>query len=199
MSAVGTLLAGTEHEEIFPAIENEIQRIGEILRYYSHLKDAQQLPEAAVDLNALLLSVVESLKPTFFQPKQLEILTDFEPSLPAVKTKSLAINQILVNLLRNAAEALEHNGRISLTTRRYSTSNGRHYVDIRVQDDGPGIEQAIMARLFSPVSSTKGEGHAGLGLNIVKGMVDDIGAEINCHSSAAFGTCFSLVIPLPDE
>jgi signal transduction histidine kinase len=195
MSAVGTLLAGTEHEEIFPAIENEIKRIGEILKYYSQLKDAQQQPEPAVDLNGLILSVVESLKPTFFQPKMIKIFTDFDSSLQPVKTKALVIKQILINLLKNAAEALDENGRISLATRGYSTADGRHYVDIRVQDNGPGIAKEIKERLFSPVTSTKGEGHAGLGLNIVKGMVDDIGANISCHSSAEFGTSFNLVIP----
>lgn len=199
MSAVGTLLAGTEHAEIFPAIENQIKRIDEILRYYSHLQGTQKFPEAAVDLNAVLLAVVESLRPAFFQPKGIDVSTDFDASLPPVKTKSLVITQILVNLLRNAAEALEKNGRISLSTRLYSSSAGRQYVDISVQDDGPGIDKAVMDRLFSPVTSTKGEGHAGLGLNIVKGMVDDIGAQINCHSSAAFGTCFNLVIPVMDD
>jgi nitrogen-specific signal transduction histidine kinase/HD-like signal output (HDOD) protein len=199
MSAVGTLLAGTEHEEIFPAIENEIKRIGEILRYYSQLKDAPQLPAPAVDLNELLLAVVESLKPTFFSPKMIEVFTDFDHSLPPVKTRSLVIKQILVNLLKNAAEALDKNGRISLTTRGYSTSDREHFVDIRVQDDGPGIDKEIKDRLFSPVPSTKGDGHAGLGLNIVKGMVDDIGAKISCHSSATFGTSFNLVIPTLDE
>ena len=199
MSAVGTLLAGTEHEEIFPAIENEIKRIGEILRYYSQLNNEPQLPEPAVDLNELLLAVVESLKPTFFTPKIIEVCTDFDHSLPPVKTRSLVIKQILVNLLKNAAEALDKNGRITLTTRGYSTSDGEHFVDIRVQDDGPGIDKEIKDKLFSPVTSTKGNGHAGLGLNIVKGMVDDIGAKISCHSSAAFGTSFNLVIPTFDE
>lgn len=199
MSAVGTLLAGTEQEEIFPAIENEIKRIGEILRYYSQLKDEPQLPEPAVDLNALLLAVVESLKPTFFTPKMIQVCTDFDPSLLPVKTRSLVIKQILVNLLKNAAEALDKNGRISLTTRGYSTSDGEHFVDIRVQDNGPGIDKEIKDNLFLPVNSTKGHGHAGLGLNIVKGMVDDIGAKISCHSSAAFGTSFNLVIPALDQ
>ena len=198
-SAVGTLLAGTEHEEIFPAIENEIKRIGEILRYYSQLKDAPQLPDPDVDLNALLLAVVESLKPTFFSPKKIEVFTDFDSSLRPVKTRSLVIKQILVNLLRNAAEALDKNGRIALATRGYRTADGRYHVDIRVQDDGPGIDKEIKDRLFSPVTSTKGDGHAGLGLNIVKGMVDDIGANISCYSSPEFGTSFNLVIPILDE
>lgn len=199
MSVVGTLLAGTENEEIFPAIENEIKRIGDILKYYSELKDAPQPADTMVSLNALILAVVKSLKPTLFSPKNIKILMDFDLALRPVQTKSVVIKQILVNLLKNAAEALDNNGRISLMTREYTNSDGRHYVDICVQDSGPGIDNEIKDKLFSPVTSTKGGGHAGLGLNIVKGMVDNIGAKINCHSSAEFGTSFNLVIPRIDE
>lgn len=195
ISVVGTLLQGTENAEILPAIENEIRRIGDILKYYSDRKETPNIPDAAIALNELILAVVESLRPSFFTPKKIEILTDFETSLRPVKTKPVVIKQILVNLLKNAAEALETDGKISLTTREHTTSDGQHYVDISVQDSGPGIAQEIQERLFSPVTSTKGGDHAGLGLNIVKGMVDDIGAKISCHSSAEFGTSFNLVIP----
>lgn len=199
MSVVGSLLAGTENEEILPAIENEVKRIGDILKYYTDLKDAPQFPDSKVALDELILSVIESLTPTFFKPKKIEILTDFDSSILPVKTKSVVIKQILVNLLKNAAEALGKNGQISLTTREHTTSDGQRYVDISVQDNGPGIDKTIQERLFSPVASTKGDDHAGLGLNIVKGMVDDIGAKISCHSSAEFGTSFNLVIPRIDQ
>ncbi len=199
ISVVGTLLEGSGNGEILPAIENEIKRIGEILNYYTELKDTPQPPDAEIALNELILSVVESLRLTFFTPKEIEIQTDFDPSLRCVKTKSVAVKQIMVNLLKNAAEALDKGGRISLTTREQRRSDGRHTVDIGVRDNGPGIDKQIQQRLFSPVSSTKGGKHVGLGLNIVKGMVDDIGAKISCHSSAEFGTSFNLVIPIIDE
>ncbi|HKJ04065.1 MAG TPA: HDOD domain-containing protein [Geopsychrobacteraceae bacterium] len=199
ISVVGTLLQGTESEEILPAIENEIKRIGDILKYYTDLKETPQMPDPAVALNDLILSVVESLRPAFFKPKKIEILTDFDSTILPVKTRSVVIKQILVNLLKNAAEALDNGGKISLTTREHVASDGQHYVDISVQDNGPGIDRKIQDRLFSPVTSTKGGDHAGLGLNIVKGMVDNIGAKISCHSSAEFGTSFNLVIPRIDE
>ncbi|MDT8419052.1 MAG: HDOD domain-containing protein [Desulfuromonadales bacterium] len=199
LGVVGTMLQGTDNEEVLAAMENEIKRIGEILKYYSDLKDTPQLPDAAVDLNELILAVVESLRATFFHPKQIEISTDFDSSIRPLKTKPVVIKQILVNLLKNAAEALSQGGKIILTTRELTTSAGQHFVDIRVQDNGPGIPREIQQRLFSPVTSTKGGDHAGLGLNIVKGMVDDIGAKISCYSSAEFGTSFDLEIPRPEE
>ena len=199
LGVVGTLLKDSDNEEVLAAMENEIKRIGEILKYYTDLKETPQLPDAAVDLNELILAVVESLRPTFFHPKQIEVLTDFDSTIRPLKTKPVVIKQILVNLLKNAAEALLNNGKIVLTTRELTTSAGQHFVDIRVQDNGPGIAKEIQERLFSPVTSTKGGDHAGLGLNIVKGMVDDIGAKISCYSSAEFGTSFDLEIPRPEE
>lgn len=199
MSVVGTLLEGSEHAEILPAIEIEIKRIGDILQYYTELKGPPQPPEAALVLNDLILSVVESLTPTFFIPNQIEIHTDLDSSIRQVKTKSVAIKQILINLLKNAAEALNGGGRIVLTSRAYITSDSQRFADVRIQDNGPGIDKRIQSRLFDPVTSTKGGEHAGLGLNIVKGMVDDIGAKISCHSSPEFGTSFNLLIPINGE
>lgn len=199
MSAVGTLLAGTEHEEILPAIEDEVRRIGDILKYYSEQNELTPLTETPVDLNALISSVVESLKATSFQANQIEVLIDVDPGLSPVKSKPVLIRQILVNLLKNAAEAQGEGGRISVRTRGYLRSDGRHFVDITVQDAGPGIAPQIQERLFLPVTSTKGGGHAGLGLNIVKGMADDLGATISCYSSPLSGTTFTLVLPRMKE
>lgn len=198
LSVVGSLLEGTEGAEILQAIEHEIQRIGEIMTYYVELKNPPQLPEEAILLNELVLSVVEVLTPSCFTPKEIEILTDFDPALPPLSTKAVVIKQILVNLLKNAAEALDTKGRIALTTRGHRDSDGRHWIEIGVQDNGPGIDKAIQQRLFAPVTSTKGGEHAGLGLNIIKGMVDDIGAKISCHSSTECGTSFKLTIPASD-
>jgi len=198
IGVIGTLLTGTENEEILPAIENEIKRIGEISKYYTDLKGSPKLPESAVVLHDLILSVVEGLKPTFFEPKEIDILTDFDTDIESIQTKSLAIKQILVNLLKNAAESLNNNGKIWLSTSKHTSSAGKHYIDICIKDNGPGIDTKIQDQLFTRVTSTKGDEHAGLGLNIVKGMVDDIGGDISCVSSAESGTCFNIFIPRID-
>jgi signal transduction histidine kinase/HD-like signal output (HDOD) protein len=192
----GTQFARAENMEHLAVIEREVTRIGEILDYYSELKERSPLPEAAIALDRLIPALIESLSPTLFVPKELQIHTYFDASLPPVKTKALAIQQILVNLLKNAAEVLQPGGSIVLEARQHTTSAGGSFVEICVKDNGPGIDSRIRDRLFSPVISTKGAGHSGLGLSIVKGMVDDIGAKISCHSSTAFGTWFKLEIPI---
>ncbi len=111
------------------------------------------------------------------------------------------IKQILVSLLKNAAEAVEPGGKIIIYTRdSYLADSGRH-AEIIIHDNGPpGIADHIQSKLFRPVVSTKGVGHAGVGLSIVKGgMVDDLEGQISCHSSAETGTSFHLQIPYKDD
>jgi len=84
---------------------------------------------------------------------------------------------------------------ICLSTRETYCADGGRLAEIVVHDNGPGIDPKIQDRLFRPVVSTKGVGHAGVGLSVVKNMVDDIKGRISCHSSPATGTGFHLQIP----
>jgi len=195
LGVVGTIADDAQKTEVLGAIEGEVRRIGKILDYYRTSKDAPPPQEADIDLAHLVGSVVESLKSTCFQPKHLEVVTAFDANIPPLRSNSVALTQILVNLLKNAAEALPEGGRIALTTRARALADGGRYVEIQIHDNGPGIAAEILERLFSPVTSTKGPGHAGLGLNIVKEMAKDIGAKVSCHSAAESGTTFNVMIP----
>ena len=196
MAAVGSLSDEARRAEVYSSIDNELRRIGKILKYYGGSLEALPASEAGLDLNQLLLAALESLRQTSFEPKKIEVVTELDMSVRPVNSKSVAITQILVNLLKNAAEALHEGGTITITTRETVSSGVRHYAEICVHDNGPGIDREIQRQLFSPVKSTKGDGHAGLGLSIVKEMVNDIEGQIHCHSSEESGTSFSLLIPL---
>jgi nitrogen-specific signal transduction histidine kinase len=72
--------------------------------------------------------------------------------------------------------------------------NGKDFVEIRIQDNGTGIPTDIKNNLFMPVTSTKGNGHSGLGLSITKNLVTDAHGTISCRSSAK-GTEFQILLP----
>jgi signal transduction histidine kinase/HD-like signal output (HDOD) protein len=194
LHVLGNLLKGSENEGIFSAVAYQAKRIDEILTYYSTGNDTPKPSNSGVDLNAAIVSVVESLRPAHFDPKKIEVITDFDTTIGSIFTNPVAIKQILVNLLTNAAEAITDDGRVVITSREQITSDGLRYVAIGVEDNGPGIDRRIMKKLFSPVATTKGGNHAGLGLSIAKGMADDIGATLRCHTGLS-GTTFSLMIP----
>jgi len=72
--------------------------------------------------------------------------------------------------------------------------DGKEHIEICVADDGPGIDIEILPKLFSPVDSTKGSDHAGLGLTIVKNLVSELHGSISCRSSDK-GTSFHILLP----
>jgi signal transduction histidine kinase len=106
------------------------------------------------------------------------------------------LKQVLLNLMKNAAEAMAtQGGELMVATTGVTKDNGQHSVQISVSDNGPGIPEAILARLFRPVTSTKGDGHAGLGLSIVHELVTGMGGSISAKSNADTGTCFEILLP----
>lgn len=100
-----------------------------------------------------------------------------------------------MNLIKNAVEAMEGGGSITITSCDQVNVDGRPFVEIKVSDSGAGIPETVMRELFRPVSSTKGREHAGLGLTIVKRLVDELGGSIACRSAPGSGTRFQLLLP----
>ena len=72
--------------------------------------------------------------------------------------------------------------------------DGKEHIELCVADDGPGVDPDILPKLFSPVDSTKGGDHAGLGLSIVKNLVNELHGSISCRSSDK-GTSFHILLP----
>ena len=193
------LLIDKDNQDLTESIKNEVRRIDDILNYYLNQQEIPDFPEHSINLNQLVRDTVDTLNDAELKPRQIATKFNLQSNLDKVATNPVLIRQILVNLLKNAAEAVSKGGIIQLVTREgYAADSGR-YVEIIVQDNGPGIAPQLQEKLFQPVVSTKGAGHSGVGLSIVKGMVDDLGGRISCHSSAESGTSFHLQIPCNED
>ena len=105
----------------------------------------------------------------------------------------------LLNLLKNAAEALEagdgsqSNAEVLLGSGQVNV-NGAHFIEVVVEDNGPGIAAEIYQNLFSPNNSSKGEGHSGIGLSVVHRLISEMGGSISCRNSTA-GCQFQILLP----
>ncbi|MFO7812025.1 MAG: ATP-binding protein [Pelovirga sp.] len=192
-------LSGRSGRELAEAIKQESQRVDEIVHYYLNQQDTYEFPDQEIDINQLVQETVDTLREAELTPRNIEVIQRFQQDLPQLSSMAILIRQILVNLIKNAAEALDHGGQITLVTREGFCSERGRYVEIHIADNGPGIPPAIRDRLFRPVVSTKGGGHAGSGLSIVKGMVEDLGGRISCHSGPEQGTGFYLQLPIVDD
>lgn len=134
------------------------------------------------------------------QPPQLEIRRDYDPSLPAIKLRRHSFYQAILNLLRNAVQALEGRaGRITVSTRVVRGVIIRdvvHRTAIRVEicDNGPGIPKHVQDHLFTPLNPGRPDG-MGLGLSIAYQAIVSQGGAIQCQSNAQ-GTKFSIYMPM---
>ena len=120
---------------------------------------------------------------------------EFDAALPPVMTRYDLLKQVMLNLVKNACEAMTNGGRLELSTQDYVYWHDRECIEIVISDNGPGIPPHVLANLFKPVTSTKGEGHGGLGLSIAKNLMDELEGFIGCRSSEAKGTRFQLLLP----
>jgi signal transduction histidine kinase len=113
--------------------------------------------------------------------------------IPHIRCYPNQLNQVFMNLLVNAAQAIEGNGTITVTTRMRESGGG---VIVEVSDDGRGIAPENLSKIFDPGFTTKGAGvGTGLGLSIVYQIVKDHGGEVEVESQPGVGTTFRVVLP----
>jgi signal transduction histidine kinase len=115
-----------------------------------------------------------------------------EPS--EIEGDAYILKQILVNLVKNAIEALTEGGQIEIVNRGHVNRDRKLYLELVVGDNGPGLSAEVLANLFSAVRSTKDGAHHGLGLSIVHSLVKKLQGLITCRSGKT-GTTFEILLP----
>ena len=122
--------------------------------------------------------------------QQIRIVKEFDPALPSVLDGGL--QHALLNLVKNAFDAMPHGGTLTIRTRRTDS-----HVDVDVEDTGTGIPEEIRSRMFEPFFSTKPiHQGSGLGLIIAKEVVERSGGTIEFTSQVGVGTTFRIHVPL---
>jgi two-component system NtrC family sensor kinase len=175
-------------------IFQEAERASTILRQLLLTARDSRPERRRVSLNQVVSRTVE-LQRFSFAAEKVHLELDLDPVLPFVLGDAGQLQQVLMNLIGNARQALEERrqgGTIRLLTRRV----GEHRVLLEVSDTGPGIPQAIQSRIFDPFFTTKPAGvGTGLGLAIVLGIVREHGGSVNVRSPAGGGAVFSMEFP----
>ena len=124
------------------------------------------------------------------QAKSIEIELHKAPSLPEIEHDSDQIHQVLLNLLLNALQAIDANGKISVTLKTQGAT-----AVVEVADNGRGIAADHLPNIFRPFYTTKGDG-TGLGLSLARRIVEDHQGRIDVTSALGKGTTFAVVLPL---
>jgi len=158
-----------------------------------------------LDLNEIVGHSVKLLRRVIGE--DIEVTTSLDPALGRVKADPLHIDQVLMNLVVNARDAMPNGGRITIETRNQQLDAdyvGRHlgvepgaYCLLAVSDTGSGMSAETRSRLFEPFFTTKEAGRGtGLGLSIVYGIVKQNRGEVIVYSEPGKGTTFKIYLPM---
>jgi len=189
-------------------INEEIERVSGLLGQLSQFSAPKAQRYEFIDLNALIADLAAISREPLSVFSGIQVHLDLDPALPKTASQKDNLKQILINLMKNAAEAAGREGNITISTRYLQAPLPQGFpalkeilpkgdlIEIKVQDDGPGIPETMRLKLFEPFTSTKGEGHQGLGLAIVYSLVKELRGTIACQSSRESGTCFAVTLPL---
>lgn len=183
-----------EVQQELDVIRDELDRAGNLLLQMSHT-DTLDSGDRGVTLNAELESLARILEDSLFSQDNRQLVLKLCGEPTQVAASPTRVRQVVINLVRNAAESLpEQGGTVQIQTASPVWQNQRTWVELEISDTGRGIPGDIRDTLFAPVSSTKGEGHSGLGLSIVKQLVDDMEGIIACRTGQE-GTTFRILLP----
>ena len=226
LSTLGTLAAGLAHEvknplggikgaaqllerEFDPDSEmldytrvviRETERIDHIIRELLELASPRALRLTPINLHKILGDIL-LLQKQVVVDRGISFIKQLDPSIPEIMADEELLTRLFLNLICNAIDALDDDGRLTVTSRVLSdyrmTQNERNsrMVAIEVSDDGPGIPQSDLDNIWTPFFTTK-SGGTGLGLTICHKIVAEHRGMIKVESDPGHGTKFTVLLPL---
>ncbi len=183
------------HQELH-ILDEEIARISKTIGQLNSFSTTTAYQAETINANDLIGDMLKIMTPSLLAPANIHPHLSTDPQLVEIVTEKDKLKQIIINLVKNSAEAIKDGGSIFITTANRVENDRPQGVVITLNDNGPGIPEEIQEKLFSPFMSTKKHGHSGLGLSIVHRAVQDLGGTIVCKSSRENGTRFIISLPL---
>jgi signal transduction histidine kinase len=181
-----------EARRLIASIIAEVDRLAEITETYLRFARLPRPRLETEDLGVIVRSVIDFSRGELAQDG-IEVALDISPDLPELPADEAQLRQALINLVRNAREAMTGAAtkRLEIGVR---ADPGAARLILRVSDSGSGIDRADLGKIFDPFFSTKERG-TGLGLALVQQIVVDHGGQIEVESAAGRGTTFTLSFP----
>jgi len=176
-------------DEMFSFIPEEIDRLNRLVENFLQFARQRELDIRPHDIKQLIEDIARPI-----QNEKLSI--QFNGYLPKVKVDADAFRQILLNLLNNAFDAINHDGKVIISVSLKNKKSGE--VVIEVSDNGKGISKENLAKIFDPFFSTKAKG-SGLGLAICKQLVELQRGSIKVNSTLGKGTKVSITLPTENK
>ncbi len=178
-------------DKSFEALKREFDSLADLADSFSSLGSLPDMKVGRVDVNALIESLV-AVSPWPY----VTLETALDPARPQARGDERQLRRVLRNLVKNACEAQPGGGRVRITTRQEpgdaAGEPGR--VAIEVADEGPGMDEATLARVFEAGFSTKGRG-SGVGLTVSQRVIEQHGGRLELDTAPGRGTRVTVALP----
>jgi signal transduction histidine kinase len=178
--------------ELMNKIDGETERIKNIVRNLLDFSKPKEADLEEADINAVIRKTLRLVQ-NLLDISNIDTRLNMNNELPRVFIDEHQIQQVLVNLITNAVQAMPEGGRLFIATRPGGDKNS---VEITVMDTGKGIAPELLPHIFDPFFSTKGEGGTGLGLSVSYGIIKNHKGKIRVESKAGTGTTFTIELPI---
>jgi signal transduction histidine kinase len=172
-------------------IKGELHRLGSIVDHFVRLAGPSAVEPEDLDMRGLCRRVCDLLRPEVAS-RQIELICDSLESVPEIRGDPVRLTQVLLNLLINAIQAVERNGRVFV---RISTTADSGFVRVDISDTGPGLPPGKLGVLFDPFFTTKAEG-SGLGLWIAQQIIIAHGGRLEARNGEEGGAVFMIWLPV---
>ena len=170
---------------------NRVAKIVSDLKNFS--KQSNVAEKSAVQVNAAVKNAMR-LAQTTLRKSGVRILLDLDENLPLIEGNLQSIEQIILNIIINAIQAIDHSDGIIRIATGFQRKDAR--IGLQITDNGRGISEAIADKLFLPfVTDKQAEGGTGLGLSVTYGLVQSHGGEISFETRTGKGTTFTVSFP----
>jgi two-component system sensor histidine kinase HydH len=192
---------GPSEREFLGIILEEVERLDRVVGSVLDYARPSKGDVGSVDANAVVRGTLKLLSSD--REEVSDARMDLDPDLPRVRADAEQLRQVLINLIRNAAQAMGASGTVYVSTRAREERQplGRApntWIEIAVRDEGPGIAPQVMKNLFVPFVTTKDRG-TGLGLAISQRVVAEMGGRIDVASRAGLGSTFTVLLPVATD
>jgi two-component system NtrC family sensor kinase len=177
------------------SIIETVERCGTITRQLLGFSRRFDVQTKTIDLGKMVVDVLKFHKKEA-EYRNISIDVDIAEPIPLIETDQGKLQQIILNLINNAFQAMENGGVLDIRTHL----EGTDHICLTIRDNGRGISEPHLKKIFDPFFTTKKEGKGtGLGLSITYGLVKKLSGEINVHSKQGEGTKFVVTLPITIE
>jgi PAS domain S-box-containing protein len=186
-----------DKETIFRAVD-EIRRIEMLLKSLLSFAKPPKLQLLVTDINEIIDKTIDfSLKRSYLTPEEteVEIIKELDPGLPRTLADAQQMQQVFMNLLLNARDAMKGGG--TLTARSYYDTK-EDTIHVEISDTGEGVDEMLQDKIFQPFVTTKSKG-TGLGLAISKRIIEQHGGSISAGNRPGGGGIFHISLPVKHE